>query len=92
MSQITLPCFIENHVVNDSQGIECVIKAKCVKERKLSSADYKTYQINLGTVILGTITYNQKEGVSIQVMGMDNLLDYDTSLTNIANMLLPKIN
>lgn len=87
-----LPCFIENHVVNDSQGTECVIKAKCIKERKLSSADYKTYQINLGLTILGTITFNQKEGTTITVMGMDNLLDYDTSLMNIANILLPKIN
>lgn len=92
MSQIMLPCFIENHVVNDSQGTECVIKAKCIKERKLSSADYKTYQINLGLTILGTITFNQKEGTTITVMGMDNLLDYDTSLMNIANILLPKIN
>lgn len=92
MSQITLPCFVENHVVNSSQGMECVVKAKIVKERKLSSDDYKTYQVSMGITILGLITFSNKEGVSITVQGMDNLLDYDTSLTNIANMLLPKIN
>jgi len=82
-----LPCFVNNGLINTESGHPIEVRCKLIKERVDSSNDYKTYQINLGVIILGTISISKKEEPTMIVFGQDNQLDYDSSLTNIAKML-----
>lgn len=87
MKTFTLPGFIDNGIVNPEHGTPCTINAR---ESKPQDAG-RVFTISVGNVLLGQVVIPNNKIPMVNPMMDDMMFDYDQSLSNIANMVLPRL-